>query len=237
MTKKEGFFKELKGFGKNNPIVAFALFWVSLVPSLGSLILTPWAVANTSLLGQIVFDNPFHSFLFAITGMLLMGFALIPTTLFAGLSGFLFGWQAFGWVVLSYTLATFLGYLWGKRLSGDSLALILAHYPKAKEAIEKRKGKIGELIFFVRLSPIIPFALSNLLFALLKSGWKKLIIFGTVGMLPRTSIVFFSGTVASDLYGALSQESISGKGLIFLTLLILSIWGIWRFFKNSKSPQ
>ncbi len=91
---------------------------------------------------------------------------------------------------------------------------------------------MGELIFFVRLSPIIPFALSNLMFALLKSGWKKLVIFGTIGMLPRTTLVFISGTLANDLYTAIRQDGVSEKVWIFVFLLVLSFWGIWRFFRK-----
>jgi uncharacterized membrane protein YdjX (TVP38/TMEM64 family) len=161
-----------------------------------------------------------------------MGLALMPTTLFAALSGFLFGWQAFIWVVVGYTLVMLLGYAWGKKLSGNSLEIILQQYPKAKDLLLKKEGKMGELVFFVRLSPVIPFALSNLLFSLIKSGWKKLVVFGTLGMLPRTTLVFFSGTIASNIYGAIQQEGVSGKGWVFIALLVLSIWGIWRFFKQ-----
>jgi uncharacterized membrane protein YdjX (TVP38/TMEM64 family) len=117
-------------------------------------------------------------------------------------------------------------------LSGDSLELILDKYPKAKKMLERKSGRMGELIFFVRLSPVIPFALSNLMFALLKSGWKKLVIYGAIGMLPRTTLVFVSGTLASDLYTAIKQEGINGKVWIFIFLLMLSFWGIWRFFRK-----
>ncbi|AFL86131.1 hypothetical protein Belba_3639 [Belliella baltica DSM 15883] len=232
MEKKEGIFKRIQLIGKSNPAVALALIWVSLIPSICSLFLVPLAVSYLSFLEVIDFRSLFTILVFVCTATFLMGLALMPTTLFAALSGFLFGWQSFIWVVIGYTLATLLGYAWGKKLGGNSLEVILQQYPKARDLLQKKEGKIGELIFFVRLSPIIPFALSNLLFALIKSGWKKLVIFGTLGMLPRTTLVFFSGTIASSIYAAIQQEGISGKGWIFIILLALSILGIWRFFKE-----
>ena len=237
MKKKAGFFKDIRLIGKNNPAVAIALLWVSIIPSVCSLVLVPIAVQNSQFLEQIDFSNVLDILMYVFGGMLLMGLALMPTTLFAGLSGFLFGWQAFIWVIVGYSLATLLGYLWGKKLGKDSLDLILDKYPKARDLIRQKKKKVGELIFFVRLSPVIPFALSNLLFALLKSGWKKLIIFGLFGMLPRTMLVFFTGTIASDIFSAIQQDGISGKGWIFIALLVLSGWGIWRFFQRNGKDK
>lgn len=232
MKKKEGIFKEMRRIGKNYPAVALALVWASLIPSISSLFLVPLAVNYLPVLELIDFTSLFIILIFVCTATLLMGFALIPTTLFAALSGFLFGWQAFIWVVIGYTMATLLGYAWGKKLGGNNLEVILQQYPKARDLLQKKEGRIGELIFFVRLSPAIPFALSNLLFALIKSGWKKIVIFGTLGMLPRTTLVFFSGTIASNSYAAIQQDGINGKGEVFILLLIFSIWGIWRYLKK-----
>jgi uncharacterized membrane protein YdjX (TVP38/TMEM64 family) len=232
MEKKQGIFKEFKIAAEQNPVVASALLWVSFMPSLGSLLFVPVAFKYSSFLSQIDFTDAITVISGLLASILLMGLALMPTTLIAGLSGFILGWQSFPWLVLGYTLATLLGYGWGKKLGGESLEMILEKYPQAKNMLERKSGRIGELIFFVRLSPVIPFALSNLMFALLNSGWKKLVIFGTIGMLPRTTLVFVSGTLANDLYTAIKQEGIDGKFWIFIFLLLLSIWGIWRFFRK-----
>lgn len=234
MKKKRSIFKEFKDTSRNNPLITFAVLWVSLMPSIGSLVIVPWALHESSWISSLDFSSPLIAISAMMIAVLLMGFALIPTTLIAALSGFLLGWEAFIWLVIAYSIATLLGYAWGKKLGGNSLEYLLGKYPKAKNLLEEKKDKIGELIFFVRLSPVIPFALSNLLFALLKSGWIKLLIFGTIGMLPRTTLVFLSGTLVSDIYAAVSTEGISGKGWIFIAFLALSIWGIWKYFKPKK---
>ncbi|RZS96256.1 TVP38/TMEM64 family protein [Cecembia calidifontis] len=234
MEKKQGFFKEFKEASRTNPLMAFAFLWVSIMPSLGTLVLVPFALSNSQALMELNFLDPFTVLTGLIVAAALMGFALMPTTMLAAISGFLLGWKSFFGLVLGYTLATLIGYAWGKNISKNSGEFLLEKYPKAKSLLDQKKGKIGELIFFVRLSPIIPFALSNLLFAFLKSGWKKLIIFGTIGMLPRTTLVFLSGTLVSDMYQALQTDGISGKGWIFTVFLLVSFWGIWKFFSLEK---
>ncbi|MBW3469696.1 TVP38/TMEM64 family protein [Arthrospiribacter ruber] len=235
MTKKTGIFKQFQEAAKVNPLVAFAMLWVTFMPSIGSLALVPWAISNPEWFGELDFLKGITIAVGLIVSSLLMGLALMPTTMVAGLSGFLLGWPAFPWLVLGYTLATVLGYAWGRRAGGDSLDLILSRFPKAAKLIEEKSDSMGELIFFVRLSPVIPFALSNFLFALLQTGYLRLLIFGTIGMLPRTAAVFFTGTLASDLIEALLQGDSNYNVIMFTALLLLSIWGIWKFF--TKKPQ
>ena len=130
--------------GKQNPIVALALLWVSFMPSIGSLLFVPLAVKYNSFLSELDFAD-FKTVLSGLlVSIMLMGLALMPTTLIAGISGFIFGWQVFPWLVLGYTLATLLGYGWGKKLSGNSLELILDKYPKAKTMLEEKSGHMGE---------------------------------------------------------------------------------------------
>lgn len=119
------------------------------------------------------------------------------------MSGFVFGWISFPFLVLGYTLATVIGYQIGKGLDRGSLAFLLDQYPKAAQLIEDKKDDISQLIFFVRLSPVIPFALSNLLFALLQAGLKKVVWMGLWGMLPRTSMAFITGILGESLMDAL----------------------------------
>ncbi|MCH7403421.1 TVP38/TMEM64 family protein [Belliella kenyensis] len=234
MKKKEGIFKRLKRIGEKNPRMVIAIAWVSIIPALSSLLLIPLVLSKAN---ELDFSPQLHliqTFLYVVIGMITMGLALIPTTLFAILSGFLLGWGVFPALIVSYALASLIGYGCGKSLSQDNLDVLLSQYPKASTLLKDKSDNMGELIFFVRISPVIPFALSNLLFAMLRTGWKKLIIWGTLGMLPRTSLAFFSGTIAFDLYSAIHEEGTNGKVWIFIGLLLLSIWGIWRFFTKEQ---
>lgn len=232
MKKKEGIFKEFQSTYRINPGIALALLWVTVIPSVGSLSSVPFLIKYSESLQNLSLSDHLVSSIYLVLVTLLMGLALMPTTLVAGISGFIFGWAAFPFLFIAYNLASILGYTWGKKLGGESLDLILDKYPKGKNMIETKRDRMGELVFFGRLSPVLPFAVSNLTFSLLHVGLKKLVIFGSIGMLPRTIITFWAGTVGTDVYSAINQEGISGKAWIFILLLVLSIWGIWRFFKK-----
>ncbi len=235
MTKKPSIFKQIATSARNNGFITLAILWVSIMPTLGSLVFAPLAITNADKITVLQATDLATVSIFVAFATLTMGLALLPTTIFAGLTGFLFGWSAFPYLVLGYTLATLLGYIWGKGLNNRSLDQLLSSYPRVKQLLEKKSARIGELIFFVRLSPVIPFALSNLLFALLNTGWKRLIIWGTLGMLPRTTLVFVSGTFASDIWDAIKGRPNLMGIAAFVILLGLSFWGIWRFFVSRES--
>ncbi|MCC5938044.1 MAG: VTT domain-containing protein [Lunatimonas sp.] len=164
-----------------------------------------------------------------------MGFALIPTTLLAILSGYIWGWQAFPYLIAAYTLAAALGYLAGRSVSADMLDPLLEQYPKARKAIDTKRQQIGSLIFFIRISPAIPFAFSNILFALLGTGLKRVLWFGLWGMLPRTTLAFSSGIFAENLYEAIHDASRSNTDFILIfCFLAISIVGIWHFFRQKS---
>jgi len=234
MAEKKSVFHRLKLLYTVNPRMVWAMGWVTLVPSLGALISLNFLYANPGFFEKIEFLSwPFLG-VYVVSATLLMGLALLPTTFLAILSGFVFGWMSFPFLVLGYTLATVTGYQLGKGLDSGSLTVLLQQYPKAAQLIDERRDSISELIFFVRLSPVIPFALSNLLFALLQAGLSKVIWMGLWGMLPRTTMAFVTGILGDSLLGALEGDS-GGKQVVLITLLLLvSLWGIYRFFTKKK---
>lgn len=232
MSKKQSVFSRLKALYSSNPLMAWAVGWVSFVPSFVSLIVLNTLYTDPSYLGQIDFSSADFLVYYTVVTSLLMGFALLPTTFLAIFSGFAFGWLSLPFLVLGYTFATIIGYQIGKKLDKGSLGFLLANYPKAAQMITDKKNKISQLIFFVRLSPVIPFALSNLLFSLLKIDLKKVVWMGLWGMLPRTLLAFTTGVVGESLVGALEENSGSRQWAVIALLLLLSIWGIYRFFKK-----
>ncbi|HLW20334.1 MAG TPA: VTT domain-containing protein [Cyclobacteriaceae bacterium] len=232
MSKKQSVFSRLRRLYSNNPGMVWAVGWVTVVPSLTSLIILNSLYGNPSFLGQFEFLTWSFVTYYTIASSLLMGLALLPTTFLAVLSGFVFGWISLPFLILGYTLATIIGYQIGKKLDKGSLDFLLENYPKAAQMIVDKRNKISQLIFFVRLSPVIPFALSNLLFALLKINLRKVVWMGLWGMLPRTFLAFTTGVVAESLVGALEENSGLRQWVIVGALLLISVLGIYRFFKR-----
>ena len=233
MTKKDSIFKDLAGYFRSHPSTTLGWLWVSFVPLLGSLLLS----TNYQAMEQIVVTGIVGQVLLSLILAFLVGLAFLPTTLTAIASGFFWGWSVFPHLVIAYLLANVLGYTLGKWLNADFRTILYARHPSLKEEIEKRIEQPAGLVFFVRISPLIPFAISNFLFASLGIPLSKIIRFGLPGMLPRTILAFASGKAANSFLDAQSSLKDPQDWLALGLLLLGSVWGIWYFWNKKKTES
>lgn len=233
MTKKDSIFKDLAGYFRSHPSTTLGWLWVSFVPLLGSLLLS----TNYQAMEQIVVTGIVDQVLLSLILAFLVGLAFLPTTLTAIASGFFWGWSVFPHLVIAYLLANVLGYTLGKWLNADFRTILYARHPSLKEEIEKRIEHPAGLVFFVRISPLIPFAISNFLFASLGIPLSKIIRFGLPGMLPRTILAFASGKAANSFLDAQSSLKDPQDWLALGLLLLGSVWGIWYFWNKKKTES
>jgi len=233
MTKKDSIFKDLGSYFRSHPITTLGWIWVSFVPLLGSLFLS----TRYQELEQIAVTGIGEQVLLTLVLTLLVGLAFLPTTFTALASGFFWGWTVFPHLVIAYLLANVLGYSLGKWLNADFRTILYARHPSLQEEIEKRIEQPAGLVFFVRISPLIPFAISNFLFASLGIPLSKIIRFGLPGMLPRTILAFASGMAAQSFLEAQASLKDPQDWLILGLLLVGSIWGIWHFWNKKKTKS
>ena len=233
MTKKDSIFKDLAGYFRSHPSTTLGWLWVSFVPLLGSLLLS----TNYQAMEQIVVTGIVDQVLLSLILAFLVGLAFLPTTLTAIASGFFWGWSVFPHLVIAYLLANVLGYTLGKWINADFRTILYARHPSLKEEIEKRIEQPAGLVFFVRISPVIPFAISNFLFASLGIPLSKIIRFGLPGMLPRTILAFASGKAANSFLDAQSSLKDPQDWLALGLLLLWSVWGIWYFWNKKKTES
>jgi uncharacterized membrane protein YdjX (TVP38/TMEM64 family) len=231
MTKKGSIFKTLGAYFKDHPTAALGWIWVMLMPGIGSLIL----LANVDFSKKISLDLVEHHILFIGLIAILLGFALLPTTLTALATGFFFGWIGFPGLFLGYLFANVIGYMLGKALNTNFLGLLYQRKPEIKHEIDSRIKRPQSLIFFIRISPIIPFAISNFLFASLKIDLKKVLLFGIPGMLPRTLIAFSTGLMAGSFLDAKKSMNDPIQWGILTILFLVSFWGLYHNWKTSKA--
>jgi uncharacterized membrane protein YdjX (TVP38/TMEM64 family) len=220
----------LGSYFRSHPSTTLGWLWVSFVPLLGSLVLS----TQYQELEQLTVTGAGEQLGLILILAFLVGFAFLPTTLTALASGFFWGWTVFLHLVIAYLLANVLGYTLGKWLNADFRTILYARHPSLKEEIEKRIEQPAGLVFFVRISPVIPFAISNFLFASLGIPLSKIIRYGLPGMLPRTILAFASGKAAQSFLDAQSSLKDPQDWLALGLLLIGSIWGIWHFWNKKK---
>lgn len=231
MTKKVSIFKTIATYFRAHPAATLGWIWVTLMPGIGSLVL----IANYTVTENFQLDNGLDHLLFTVGIAILLGFALLPTTLTALAMGYFFGWIGFPSLFFGYLLANVIGYSLGKLLNADFLPLLSAQKPEFRNQLESRIQRPESLIFFIRISPVVPFAISNFLFASLKIDLKKVLLYGIPGMLPRTLIAFGTGLLAGSFMDAKNAMNDPVQWIILAVLFILSFWGLYQNLKSSKA--
>lgn len=231
MTKKASIFKVLVEYFRSHPGAVLGWIWVSLVPLLGSLVFA----SKYFWVEKIHLESFSEHVLLTVSLSLILGLALLPTTLTALACGFFWGWLGFPDLLIGYILANILGYRIGKKLNTDFLPLIFASHPTLKEQIESRMERPAGLIFFIRISPVIPFAISNFLFASMGIPLRKVLVFGVPGMLPRTFIAFATGMIANSFLGAKESLNHPSQWGILIFLLLVSGIGLYQNWKKGKA--
>jgi len=230
MIKNSRIFNTIQRYFGTHPIGIIAWLWITLMPFIGSAIFA----VNYGFLENFQLSTPLDILTYTVSGALLMGLALLPTTLIALASGYYFGWIALPFLILGYSLASVIGYLLGKKINFGLTEKLFQKNPKFYKAIEARKENEGSLVFFVRISPIVPFAVSNFIFASLNVSLMKVLIFGIPGMLTRTVLAFAAGVVASSYLAAKQSMNTPLQWGIGLVLVSIGVAGIYGYLKKKK---
>ena len=210
----------------------FLLAWVSIMPIIGSLIISSLLYLNP----EIINSNSYHDlFLYTAIATILMSLALCPTTFISIISGFLIGWISVPLVISSYLIASTLGYLIFSRIDNDSLLNHIQTKPKLNEFFNRLVHRQFKLVVFSRLSPILPFAIMNVTLSALNVSFRNYITGSFIGMMPRTILSIYIGIESKDI-----TQSIKGgdwdisKIVILVSLLLISSWGLKTVVKKVK---
>jgi uncharacterized membrane protein YdjX (TVP38/TMEM64 family) len=159
---------------------------------------------------------------------------LTPPTMLALIFGYFLGWQA----VLPLFVINFGGILFinlmVQWLDHDRFLAFINKNPKAKSILDRILNNELEVIFFAKLSPVLPFGLTNLLFALSGAKLKNILLGGFLGMAPRTILAIWSGHEAREIKALLENPNQSSwTQIIVIVLIILSIAGLWHAIQRS----
>ncbi|RYF70893.1 MAG: DedA family protein [Cytophagaceae bacterium] len=159
---------------------------------------------------------------------------LTPPTILALIFGYFLGWQAVAPLFIINLGGILFINLLVRWLNHDQFLKFLRRNPKAQSVLDRIRDKELEVIFFAKLSPILPFGLTNLLFALSGASLKNILLGGFLGMLPRTLLAIFTGREAREIRTLLEnpQQGIWGQ-VIIVALVLVSIFGLWRVVQKA----
>ncbi len=201
------------------------------MPLLVSSSISYWVITQEQEIQNFTFQNWIIAFIFAC---FTMAFALTPTTFIALLSGYFLGWQAFIPVAITYWIASFLGYKAAQMIDGGRFLRILSEKPKVKQILENLQKDEFKIILLARLSPVLPFAVTNILFSFSGTKLRNFLTAGFLGMLPRTILSIWIGTQAQEIKRLIEHPS-EGNISKFLILGLIggSILGLGYFVKKA----
>jgi uncharacterized membrane protein YdjX (TVP38/TMEM64 family) len=110
-------------------------------------------------------------------------------------AGFAFGlWKGFFAVSAGATLGASLAFLVARFIARDKIEAVAKRNEKFRR-IDNAIGREGaKLIFFLRLSPVIPFNLSNYFYGLTGVRFWPYVLASWIGMMPGTFLYVYIGT-------------------------------------------
>ena len=125
-------------------------------------------------------------------------------------------------VTTAATIAAGISFLIARYIARDKIAEMAENYPKFK-AIDRALGEDSlRVVAIMRLSPLMPFALSNYLYGLTSVKFKPYVIGSFFGMMPGTFAYVSAGSASRQIAeGAIGSDAILST-LFGVSLAILS---------------
>ncbi len=158
--------------------------------------------------------------IFIFIGVYALGTVLLaPGSVLTIGAGFAFGlWKGFIAVSAGSTLGAALAFLVARYIARERVVAIAQRNEKFRE-IDSAIGKQGaKLIFLLRLSPVIPFNLSNYLYGLTGVKFWPYVLASWIGMMPGTFLYVYIGTAGKAAVSAAAGGEAVQRG-----------WQYWTF--------
>lgn len=154
--------------------------------------------------------------------------ALIPTLLASLCAGFVFGApRGIALAVLAVAAASLLGHRWISRLLGDRVLQAIAAAPRVSAVHRALLGadplRTGVLVVLLRLSPVVPFAATNLLLTAAGVPLRLFLLASMIGLLPRAAAFGYLGSTLAEFDPRSGSpppwQTVLGVGATLLALL------------------
>ena len=123
-----------------------------------------------------------------------------------------------------------------KRIDGDKFREYLSDNKKINTILKNIRREELKFIFFTKLSPVLPFALTNFVFALSGAKLRNILLGGFFGMIPRTLVAVWTGSQAKEIRRLLENPNQGNtQKVLIVLLLIISISGILYYILPRKA--
>ncbi|SMD35095.1 SNARE associated Golgi protein [Reichenbachiella faecimaris] len=201
------------------------MIWMTIIPWLSTLTITYVVLAEEDWIRTFTLSSWLYFFIISIFSM---GLAITPTTFISLLGGYFLGVKAVLPVVISYQLASLVGFFLAQRMDNNARHWIQKRFPKSASIFDNVEKQPWLTTFLARISPALPFGLMNVVLAISGVRLAPFIFGGLIGMLPRTLLFIWIGSQASFLIEALETKD----HLVWLIVLSgIGIFGLYKLLK------
>jgi uncharacterized membrane protein YdjX (TVP38/TMEM64 family) len=171
-------------------------------------------VAHTGVAGIFVFIG-----VYAVATVL-----LAPGSVLTVGAGFAFGlWKGFLAVSAGSTLGAALSFIVARFVARDKVEAIARGNEKFQR-IDNAIGKQGaKLVFLLRLSPVIPFNLSNYFYGLTSVKFWPYLLASWIGMIPGTFLYVYIGTAGQAAVSAAAGGNAVEHGWQYWTFMSVGL--------------
>jgi uncharacterized membrane protein YdjX (TVP38/TMEM64 family) len=201
-------------------IVALTLIIIALFLAMKFLPVQQWLRSFNDWVGQMGIVG-----IFIFIGVYALATVLLaPGSVLTVGAGFAFGlWKGFLAVSGGATLGAALAFLVARFIARERVAAIAQRNEKFREidtAIAKQGAK---LIFLLRLSPVIPFNLSNYLYGLTGVKFWPYVLASWIGMMPGTFLYVYIGTAGKAAVSAAAGGEAVQHGWQYWTFMTVGL--------------
>lgn len=201
---------------------------MTILPLLFSSYITYYAIAHEATFRQFTgWEWALVTLLCCLTSTI----ALTPPTLLALVFGYFLGWSAIIPLFVLNMVAILLVNLLVRWVDQNRLLGYLERNPKVQTVLARIRKQELKFIFFTKLSPVLPFAVTNLVFALSGARLKNILLGGFLGMVPRTVLAVATGSQAREIRALLEHPNQANwVQIAIVVLLIASVAGLISVF-------
>jgi uncharacterized membrane protein YdjX (TVP38/TMEM64 family) len=169
--------------------------------------------------------------LFFAIAVLACGLSLVPTHAASLIAGMLYGaWWGSAAALASIAVAALLGHAVLSRIVGDTVTLKLASRPRSaavhRALVHESQPRSAFLLALVRLSPVMPFAGTNLLMASIGQRVPAFLVGTLCGIAPRVVVVAAAGAGLAELDLSRSGDmrlAVVGAVATLVALVVISL--------------
>ncbi|GAB3912488.1 hypothetical protein GCM10028803_55850 [Larkinella knui] len=210
---------------------ALAGLALSVAPLLFSSALTYLVISNEPVIAQF---NGWEWLLVTIACCLTSTFALTPPTFLALIFGYFLSWNS----LLPLFALNMVSILLVNKLINwfdqDRFVRFIEQNPKAKNVLERIREQELKVIFFAKLSPVLPFAVVNLVFALSGARLRNILLGGFLGMIPRTVLAVWTAQQAKEIRTLVENPNAqNGTQIAIGVLLLASVAGLFAVLNRT----